>query len=217
MHCEMKDMKNAKTGLRMLSASIIIGAAWLVILFILILAVKDFNAAVVGALITGIVNLVCYIIELIGLFKAGKDNERFHLAGKLKIFNIVLAVISIILAAVANAVSTNTAAVNALSITITVISTISLLFEVIVLVNIVKGSKEISPRVTGLANFVLITFLIQVVFTVLTYVFQAIGNETMNNIAGAFSVIALIAVIVFAICYLVLIFRATANVGKKRG
>lgn len=214
-------MNNAKKGLRLLSLSIILNIIWSIIAAILpgVVGPDSSSEAVAWIianilLITAIVSLVCYVIDLIGLHIAGKDNARFHLASKLKFITIGLAVVCIILGAVALA---NPSAAQGLATANSVINIIASVAEVVVLLSIIKGCKEIAPRVSGLSNVVLVTFTLMLLLTIIMSFLMA-GSTSIEDpkiiAAGIFGIIVAIDALVYAICYIILIFRTTANVGK---
>lgn len=217
-------MSNAKKGLRLLSFSIILNIGWSVIYAILGGIAANPNAAQslvkfigYGTLITAIVLVLCYLIDLYGLHTAGKDNAHFHRASFLKIASLVLAVVCLILGIVVVAKPSSAGTIDTITNVISIFTSVA---EVVVLFCVVKGCKEISPRVKGQANFVLVCFVIQVVcMIVLSFLATKAVAEQSEGTVGAVGILAIIfalAAILYAINYVILIFRATANVGKSR-
>lgn len=218
-------MANAKKGLRLLSFSIILNIGWGIAYSILQGNSKNLSDALVkflsyGILVTGVIAVVCYVIDLIGLHIAGKDNNHFHRASFLRIASLVLAVVCLILGAI-NVAKPETEKIIA---TITnVVNIFSAVAEVVVITSIVKGCKEISPRVKGLSNFVYGCFIIQLLITVIlpflvTYLVGADGkfSSSVGIAILALAVVYSIVAILYVIFYVILIFRATHNVGKAR-
>lgn len=216
-------MSNAKKGLRLLSFSIILNIAWGVIYRLLIGNSQNLPDLVVkflsyGVIITSVVSLICYIIDLIGLHIAGKDNKQFHRASFLKIISLVLAFVCFILGVVA---FTNESAAKGIQTASNVINIFTSVSEVVVLLSVIKGCKVISPRVKGNANFVFVCYVIQVACMIglsflATEAFYGKGsNATLVGIL-VLAIIFAITAILYAIFYILLIFRATANVGKAR-
>lgn len=215
-------MVNAKKGLRLLSFSIILNIGWSIAYSILSgFATKDMESLLnflsYGTLITSIVLVVCYLVDLYGLHTAGKDNDHFHRASFLKILSLVLAIVCMILGIV---VATNPSTAQTISTITNIVSVFTAVAEVIVLFCIVKGCKEISPRVKGQANFVLVCFIVQVACMIaLTFMASKVDLSNPDggliSAVGAISVIFAIAALLYVISYIILIFRATANVGKR--
>ncbi|MCQ2794509.1 MAG: hypothetical protein MJ207_04105 [Bacilli bacterium] len=216
-------MKYAKKGLRLLSFSIILNIGWSVAYAILSGFVKEDMEGLIkflsyGTLITAAVLVVCYIIDLCGLHIAGKGNHKFHQASFLKIASLVLAIVCLILGIV---VATNPNAPAVIATIINVINIFTSVAEVVVLLCIISGCKEISPRVKGQANFVLVCFIIQVVaMIVLSFLAEKINlddpEDKLIPAVAAISIVFSFAAILYAINYVILIFRTTANVGKPR-
>lgn len=217
-------MSNAKKGLRLLSFSIILNIAWGVIYRLLqgnSQNLSEFlsNILLYGILITGAVSLVCYIIDLIGLHIAGKDNKQFHRASFLKIISLVLAFVCFILGTIAIAKPETYETMQTANNVISIFTSVS---EVVVLLSIIKGCKIISPRVKGQANFVFVCYVIQVACMIgLSFLASMVlGYDHPNKTALVgiliLAVIFAVAALLYAIFYIILIFRATANVGKAR-
>lgn len=217
-------MSNAKKGLRLLSLSIILNITWGVIYRLLIGNSQNLSDVIVkflsyGVIITSVVALICYVIDLVGLHIAGKDNKQFHRASFLKIISLVLAFVCFILGVIA---FTNESAAKGIQTASNVINIFTSIAEVVVLLSIIKGCKVISPRVRGQANFVFVCYVIQVACMIgLSFLatealsYDHPGQTALVGIL-VLAVIFAIAALLYAIFYIILIFRATANVGKAR-
>ncbi|MCQ2796412.1 MAG: hypothetical protein MJ213_03805 [Bacilli bacterium] len=212
-------MKNAKTGLRLLSFSIFVTIAWSFAAFIIgiIQGLPDSKVTIDVTLIASCISVGCYLIELIGLHVAGKDNTHFHRASFLKIGSLLLAVVCIVLAAVSQ--NMNNDAKQTIGIVTNVINIVISVADVIALISIVKGCKEIAPRVKGQANLILACFIIMAVATIVIS-FMSVANVKDNIgltiLALLLSIAAVVAAVIYAINYIILIFRTTKNIGKSR-
>lgn len=209
---EVKNMQNAKTGLKMLSFSIILNLIWIIVNTILTPILTSANATLIT--ITSVVSLVCYVIELIALFKAGKDNARFKKAARIKIFNIVVAVLSIVFSAVGTALIKNETIAGIVAIVLLILLVISFILEFVALFSIIKGCREIAPRVSGNSRLVSFFFVVYIIFSIVTSIVGAFPVVAVVSIV--FGVISSVAAILFSIFYLLLIFRTTHNVGKAK-
>ncbi|MCQ2795562.1 MAG: hypothetical protein MJ214_05110 [Bacilli bacterium] len=213
-------MANAKKGLRLLSFSIILNIGWSIAYAMLQSRSQDLGEAIIkflsyGVLVTGVVLLICYVIDLVGLHIAGKDNKHFHRASFLKIASLVLAGVCLILGAV---IIVNPGSRNTINTITSVINIFTAVAEVVVLTSIIKGCKEISPRVRGNANFVYVCFIIELAITIALSFMANTENpsEGLLLTIGALAIVFAIAAILYAVFYIILIFRTTKNVGKAR-
>lgn len=213
-------MANAKKGLRLLSFSIILNIGWSIAYAMLQSRSQDLGEAIIkflsyGVLVTGVVSLICYVIDLVGLHIAGKDNKHFHRASFLKIASLVLAGVCLILGAV---MIVNPGSRNTINTITSVINIFTAVAEVVVLTSIIKGCKEISPRVRGNANFVYVCFIIELAITIALSFMANTENpsEGLLLTIGALAIVFAIAAILYAVFYIILIFRTTKNVGKAR-
>lgn len=217
-------MYDAKRGLRLLSFSIILNIGWSIAAAFLSGSVSD-NFKIYMPVITLGILLVCYLVDFAGLHLAGHDNDHFRSAWKLKIITLVMTLAAIIFAIVV-AVKQDPEMQKTLSTFTMIIDIFALVAEVLVLIFVIKGCREISPRVQGLSKFVGGLFILQtllvIAMEVLSYIIvkEGISTGDVENpviiattaIAIVFSIFALL----FLVLYILLIFRTTANVGKAR-
>lgn len=209
-------MQHAKTGLRLLAFSIFATIAWVVVGSIIqvIQGATSSSSTIDITFISSCVAAGCYVIELIGLYIAGKDNAHFRFASFLKILSLLLAITCIILGAVSQNMSAD--AKNTIGIVGNVVNIVISVADVIALIAIVKGCKEIAPRVKGQANLILVCFVIMAASTI-ALSFIKVDNNTGLLVLSILLIIAvLVASVIYAINYIILIFRTAKNVGKSR-
>lgn len=226
-------MKNAKKGLRLLSFSIILNITWAITYSILNSVAYNAGGDIIkniltflsyGVLITSIVSLICFFIDLYALRCAGKDNKHFHRASFLKILSIICGFVCFILSIVivANVFdSSKTALVNSLELANSSMTIFVSIAEVVVLSSVIKGCKEISPRVKGLSIFVYICFIGQLVLAITSsfLVNKLISQpnfDTFKTIIFVLGIIYPILATTYTVSFVLLIFRTTANIGKER-
>lgn len=218
-------MNNAKKGLRLLSLSIILVMAWgIVNALIPSFVAGDSPIRTYLPLITQSILLVCFVVEFIGLEVAGRDNHNLKTAWKLKIISLALVFVAFILAIVAAANPNNADLRKNVAVFEMIIDILAAVSSVLVLFFVTKGCNDIAPRVHGLAkftkgSFILLTALI-IAMEIITYIILKTGNEEANNPAViclmVSAILFTITAIVFAVSYVLLILRTTANVGKSR-
>lgn len=209
-------MANAKTGLRLLSFSIFVTITWVIVGSIIQMVQNGTSgtSTIDITLISACVSVGCYIIELIGLHIAGKDNKYFRFASFLKISSLVLAIVCVILSAISkNMIDSAKATIVTINNVVNIVISVA---DVVALLSIVKGCKEISPRVKGQANVVLTCFILMAISTIVLSFININNNAGLAILALLLIILMLIASVVYAICYIILIFRTTANVGKSR-
>lgn len=217
-------MYDAKRGLRLLSFSIILNIAWSIAVSFLFENGSENFKTYIPVITLGIL-LVCYLVDFAGLHLAGHDNDHFRSAWKLKIITLVLTLAAIVFALIV-AIKKDPDMQKTLSTFTMIVHIFALVAEVLVLIFVIKGCREISPRVQGLSKFVGGLFVLQtlliIALEVLSYVIikNDIPTGDVENpiiiaslaLAITFSVFALL----FLVLYILLIFRTTTNVGKTR-
>ena len=212
-------MQHAKTGLKLLSFSLFVTIGWAIATFIIgiISAIPDSKINIDTALVASCISVVCYVIELIGLHIAGKDSKYFHRASFLKIASLVLAIVCVILGAVSKNMSA-----DAQQVIVTIFNVVNIIIavaDVIALISVVKGCKEIAPRVKGQANLILVCFIIMALASIVVSFLDASkveGNDGLVIFVLLLALAASIASLIYAINYIILIFRTTKQVGKPR-
>lgn len=212
-------MQHAKTGLRLLSISIFVTIAWSIASFIigLIQGLPNSKVTIDTVLISSCISVGCYVFELIGLYIAGKDNTHFRRASFLKIASLLLAITCVILGAISQNMSES--AKQTFGIVSNVINIVVSVADVIALISVVKGCKEIAPKVSGQANLILACFIIMAT-AIIAVSFMSVANVKDNVgltiLALLLALAAAVASIIYAINYIILIFRTAKNVGKSR-
>ena len=212
-------MQHAKKGLKLLSFSLFVTIAWAIASTIInfITGLPDSKVVIDTALIANCIAAACYLIELIGLHIAGKDSKYFHRASFLKIASLVLAITCIVLGAVSKNMSPD--AQKTIVTVGNVINIIIAVANVIALISVVKGCKEIAPRVKGQANLILVCFIIMALATIVASFLDVSKVEGNTGLAIGVLLLALaaaIASIIYAINYIILIFRTAKQIGKPR-
>lgn len=217
-------MTDAKRGLRLLSFSIILQIAWGIFsAYCPSFIPDDSSFRIFLPLITQAILIVCYLIDFAGLRIAGHNNNHFKSAWRLRIISLLLAVIAIAFAIVV-VIKQDAALRKNLAIYEMIVDIVSAVNSVLVLLFVIKGCREISPRVAGLSKFVggVFTFqtLLVIGMEVLSYF---ILKEDLSGINHPVIITEVILAVLFSICaiiftvfYILLILRTTANVGKAR-
>lgn len=218
-------MADAKRGLRLLSFSIILQIAWGIFsAYCPSFISETSNFRIFLPLITQAILIVCYLVDFAGLRIAGHSNNHFKSAWKLRIISLLLAVIAIAFAIVVVIKQDDDALRKNLAVYEMIVDIISAINSVLVLLFVIKGCREISPRVAGLSKFVggLFTFqtLLVIGMEVLSYFILKEDLSGINHpviiTEVIFAVIFSICAVIFTILYILLIFRTTTNVGKAR-
>ena len=207
-------MRNAKNGLRLICLSIIVSLMWAIISVIVPLVNNTSDFTKNMATITSGVSIGCGALELFGLFIAGRDNAYFRASAKLKVSAILLVFVSFMLSISKHLLAGNEFVVKILSISLLSVSFVSLLIDVIVLNYILKGCRQISPRVRKLSIFVELCFVVSIIAEGLTGILNIVAPT--SKFLTALAIILLISLLVFSVFYVILIFRTTKNVRKPR-
>lgn len=236
-------MQNAKKGLKLMTISIIIMMVYTVIYSILMsLTASDKLSpellerlfmffVTFGILGSALIQVITYVIAMVGLKIAGKDNECFKKARKAKLFSLILSAIGVvagivcvlaflfsnqegdagkILAILGEGSFFVSAGTNVLMI----------VTEVIAFHSITKGCREIAPTVGGISIATYAFYIIALVLNVILPVFplamnmlQASGIGTkLITVVGYVETLASTA---YSVLYIVLIFVTTGNIKKK--
>lgn len=214
-------MKNARKGLRLISFSIIINIAWSIAsIFIKESVSKSFSMYL--QIIAFVILLICHLVYYGGLRLAGRDNDEFRFACKLKLISLLLTIVNITFAIVVVMIKNST--LEHVFIVFAMITNIVIqMSELFILLYVIKGCREISPRVLGLSKFVGGLFIAQTILIITLQVLSFVISKLNDNPSGSLLFITVIiafvfslVAILFAIFYVLLIFRATATVGKRR-
>lgn len=152
-----------------------------------------------------VLSIIAYIFKLIGIKRAGRDDERFNTAFIFAIFALVLTVVS--------------SAVTSISGTTTIwddlIKTIATLFELLVTLYIVNGIQSLGEKLgheelvaKGRTYFMLflILYILRMIACVIPVFFGA--NETTASISGIMMLVAAILSLICYILYLILLGKA---------
>ena len=185
------------------------------VLTIVFLASADADAA--GGAIAGglgavafllaalVLSIIAYIFKLIGIKRAGRDEERFNTAFIFAIFALILTIVSSVIASITG---TN-------SIWDDLIKTIATLFELLVTLYIVNGIQAFGERLgheelvqKGRTYFIifLILYILRMIASVIPVFFGA--NETTASISGTMLLVSAILSLICYILYLALLGKA---------
>ena len=218
-------MSHARKGLRLLSLSILLNIGWAIAL-VIITNIADRNIESIAkiiaysALISAGVSILCFLIDLIGLHIAGKDNKYFHRASFLKILSILCGIACLVIGIIAAINANNKEMIKNLDFVTSVINIFVAVAEVIVLLSIITGCQDVAPRVKGLAVFVFICFIVEIAISIAVSFLanNAIIQPTdaITKIATVLGIVYVILAGIYSLSYILLIFRTTANIGKTR-
>ena len=155
-------------------------------------------------LASGIALVVVFILQLVGLHQAGKDETQIKYAFYLTILGIVLGVVSAILGSLTKSkgIEIAQAFVEAAETVATLLASYYVLAGIASLANKL-GDKAMAKRGKALANWVIIFFLVSTVFDLFGVILKTYPAEWLTVVAVILAIVAEIAkLIVYIITFL---------------
>ena len=166
--------------------------------------IESGTATVLGAgalgLIAGIVALVSFILQLVGLSQAGKDEKNFKNALLAALAGIVISILS-------SAFSKNAFLTGLFSMLGTVCNLLITLMVINGIISLAKklGNEEIERKGNNILKILVLVYVITAVVELLSGIF---GKNAVSSITGVFSIVAGIFAVLAAIFYISLLSKA---------
>lgn len=222
-------MLNAKKGLELLTISIVLQIVFIAVIAILVAVSETVGLPddILAQMTTtsSAVALSCFVVEVIGVNRAGEDSRRFRSAGKLAIAHLILEVLIFILEIVANATANIKMVAFTMSILIMVLTIATAIILTLILFKVIKGCSDMSRRAMKISKVVIGTFIPTLVLIVAYVVFEGVvsyleihQSQIANIISIVILVLALVTAVAFLITFIIMIFRTVRNVNfvKKK-
>ncbi len=168
-------------------------------------AIANGGGALIGggivAAIAGILGIISFILQLVGLNAAGKDEKNFRQG-------FILALVGIVVSVLQTAFASNNLLSSAFELISSVITPIITYLVINGIINLARklGNDAMVARGMKLFKFIIVGYAISIIIKLIETIFT--NNATMQTVVGVLAIVAAVISIIVLVTYLKYLGRA---------